>query len=263
MMSDAMPEEKKGVDLVGLGQAMEAIPDEAWMTLVETATNTFKKLVHPITSVTGGLGRLLEQKFKNMVDMEKVLFADALKKARQKLAADSRSVSPQQNLATLCPLIEGVSQATEELTREMWVNLLARDLSSDEIHPEFIHVLKRLSPADARLLAEVAKTSDNVQSRIRMARLLQSARDGAARSTAPLVLSHMMRGPKSFNLNETVLESLNLIRTEGRSRYLSEFGKSFLKAVGELSPPAPEPKTDESTDQHGQLTDSPRSFPDQ
>jgi hypothetical protein len=72
--------QKNSLDLVGLGQAAKAIPPEAWNEIVSTVTSTFKELVKPFTAITGGLGGLIEQKFSNMADVQKVLLADGLKK---------------------------------------------------------------------------------------------------------------------------------------------------------------------------------------
>src|ERR1051326_7182146 len=103
--------ENKSFDLVGLGKAVEAIPEAAWSEMVHAATDTFRSIVRPITALTGGVGEWLEQKFDNLVEVEKVFLADGLAKAKQKLDASSRSVSPSQNLATLGQLVEGVSRA--------------------------------------------------------------------------------------------------------------------------------------------------------
>jgi hypothetical protein len=95
-----MPDDKS-LDLVGLGRALEAIPDSEWSRVVSTATETFREVVRPITAVTGGTGRWLEQKFQKMVDVEQVLTADALVKVKRKLEVRKRSVSPTQNLSAL------------------------------------------------------------------------------------------------------------------------------------------------------------------
>ena len=37
----------------------DAISETAWNQIVETACHTFKEVVSPITSLTGGIGRLI------------------------------------------------------------------------------------------------------------------------------------------------------------------------------------------------------------
>ncbi len=213
---------------------MEAIPESAWTELVGTATATFRDLLRPITATTGGLGRWLEQKFANMVEVEKVLVADGLAKAKKKIDASERSIAPKQNLATLGQLVEGVSHANEALTREMWINLLSRDLSAEGVHPEFISILKRISPADAQLLVEVAEKSQAAKQRLMMERLIQSSRAGfMSNSVSSLLFVRIVAGRKPFDLSEAILQSLNLIQIESGSRYLTEFGKKFLEAVSE------------------------------
>lgn len=234
-----MPEDKS-FDLVGLGRAVEAIPESAWTELVSTATDTFRNLVRPITAITGGFGRWLEQKFDNMVEVEKVLVSDGLAKAIRKIEASSRSVAPTQNLATLGQLVEGVSQANEELTREMWINLLSRDLSAESVHPEFIAILRRLSPADARLLVEIAEKSDAAKHRLAIQRMMQSARSSVMSDSMHSRLFIRMLTRRPFDLSQTILQTLNLIEVEGGVRYLTEFGKRFLEAVSEPAASPPE-----------------------
>lgn len=53
-----MPEDNS-LDVVGIGKLAEAVPDESWNRLVDTACCTFNELLAPITSTTGGLGRLI------------------------------------------------------------------------------------------------------------------------------------------------------------------------------------------------------------
>jgi hypothetical protein len=42
-------------------------------------------------------------------------------------------------------LLEEVSLANEELTRQMWINLLAEEIGAGGVHPEFINILKGTS----------------------------------------------------------------------------------------------------------------------
>jgi len=217
----------------GVGRAMEAVPKEAWLEIVRTATGTFKSLIHPITATTGGVGRWIHQKFDNKVEVEKVLLADGLLKAMKRIKAGGRSVNPKPNLSVIAPLIEGVSLANEVETREMWINLLSRELSCGEVHPEFINILKRLSPRDARLLAKVAEQSDAVKQKARVLRFMRPPHNPQSPQNPSEATRRLFsREKKRFDLSETVLISLNLVESEN-GLLLTKFGEQFLQAVSE------------------------------
>lgn len=242
-----MPEEPS-LDLVALGfamqgvaRAMEAIPKEAWLESVRMATDTFKTLIRPITATTGGVGRWIDQKFDNKVEVEKILLAHGLLEAMKRIERSAGSVNPKPNLAVLAPIIEGVSVANKAETREMWINLLARELSMGEVHPEFVNILNRLSPSDARLLLKFAKDEEGLTKRARQRRAQERAQAARSREDVPegrvptITVTPLKRVMgKDFDLSETVLESLNLIETIN-GPCLTEIGEKFLEAVGELS----------------------------
>lgn len=197
---------------------------------MKTATDTFREAIHPITAVTSGIGRWLDQKFDNKVEVEKMLLADGLRRAVEKIEGDSRRIAASQNLATLSELVDGVSTVTEELVREMWVNLLSRELIAESVHPEFIAILKRLSRADANLLIKIAEQSDKVKRWISTSRILKlkTAKNYASAAVYGQFIGFMGTAP---DLNEIVLENLNLIEIEEGHKYLTRFGEKFLEAV--------------------------------
>ena len=234
-----MPEDKS-LDIAGVGKALEAIPEPVWMEVVSTATNTFKDLVRPITAITAGVGRWMEQKFTNMVEVEKVLLADAVDRAQKKMRASEREVAPTQNLATLAAIVDGVSTSTDELLREMWVNLLARDLSSDAVHPEFIAILGRLSPSDAQLLADIAEKSEDAKQRASMKRMMDRVLSRSRSAASPLTLDIIRKlNQRPFDLGETMLLRFGLIEVDAGFRYLTTLGAKFLAAVNEPEPKSP------------------------
>lgn len=233
-----MPEDKS-LDIVGVGKALEAIPEPVWIDVVSTATSTFRDLVRPITAVTAGVGRWMEQKFTNMVEVEKVLLADAVERAQRKMRSTERVVAPAQNLATLAAIVEGAARSTDELLREMWVNLLARDLSADAVHPEFIAILGRLSPGDAQLLVSIAEKSEDAKQRASMNRMMNRVRSSVRSAASPLIQNIIRNlNQRPFDLGETVLIRFGLIEIDAGYRYLTKFGTKFLEAINE-----PEPKT--------------------
>lgn len=87
-MSDSPPQADEppasGMDLAGVGKAMQAIPQSAWAQLVDTACTTLDKALSPITETTHGIGRLIKAKFDRLIDVEKVMAAESIHSARQK-----------------------------------------------------------------------------------------------------------------------------------------------------------------------------------
>ena len=148
------------LDIVGAGKLAEAIPAESWNQVVNTACDTFKSLLAPLTSVTSGTGRLISARFDRLVDGEKLLATQMLESASKK-ASDSTSKSDKApRTSMIIKVIEASSTETDETLQELWSNLLANELVDNSIHPEFIQILSRLSSTDAYRLIELAQRSD-------------------------------------------------------------------------------------------------------
>ena len=148
------------LDIVGAGKLAEAIPAESWNQVVNTACDTFKSLLAPLTSVTSGTGRLISARFDRLVDGEKLLATQMLESASKK-ASDSTSKSDKApRTSMIIKVIEASSTETDETLQELWSNLLANELVDNSIHPEFIQILSRLSSTDAYRLIELAERSD-------------------------------------------------------------------------------------------------------
>ena len=221
-----MPDDKQSLDLIGLGKAMEAIPDESWNKLVSTATETFEKTIAPITELTSGLGRWIRQKFDNKVEVEKVLLAEGLARAVEKLSTANSALDPNVNIQVCGEIVDKVSTSNEDLVRELWINLLARELGPNNVHPEFVNVLSRMSAQDAKVLVEVAEKSANASINLAMRRAFNRA---VPQATG--VWQFAFRS--EFNLSIEVLQTLKLVRVESGQKLLTEFGKHFLTAVSE------------------------------
>ena len=221
-----MTDNKQGFDLIGLGKAMEAIPDEAWVQLVKTATDTFEKALSPITEFTSGLGRWIRQKFDNKVAIEKVLLADGLAKAVERVSESNTTFDPKVNLRVCGDILDNVAATNEQLIRDLWINLLARELTDDSVHPEFVNILSRLSTADANLLLKIAAESQSAQIRIAMSRALNRATQPASG-----IWQSIFR--EEFNLSIEVLLSLNLVRVDSGHKVITKFGERFLESVSE------------------------------
>ncbi len=141
--------------IVGVGKLAKAIPKKVWKKLVDTACQTFTQLLSPITATTGGLGRLIQAKFDSLVDAQKVLAVGVVYRATEKVKHRSKKgVIPKAPI--LLTVLEASSIETDETLRELWANLLAQEIASGSVHPEFTRTLSRLSSTDAQVLANIA-----------------------------------------------------------------------------------------------------------
>jgi len=154
-----MSDEDKSLDLIGFGKLAKAIPASSWDRLVKTACDTFSPLVSPITASTSVLGRLLQAKFDGMVDAQKVLASDAVRRAKEKVERTGRFSKGRPKAIVLVRAIESASNETDDNVREIWANLIANEILDNQVHPEFPRILERMSSNDAITLAEIAESS--------------------------------------------------------------------------------------------------------
>ncbi|HBC3450950.1 TPA: hypothetical protein KDY51_004868 [Vibrio parahaemolyticus] len=175
-----------------INQLAEALPKEAITKITDLACTTFQKVTYPITATTAGVGLLIETKFEALNEMQKVLAAKALEKAKEKVeqtnCGTSESIKPQiYYIALECAdtFVDGVQE-------EVWTNVLARETVLGEIHPEIARLLSRLTTADLLLLNDIAMNQDKSSfSRI----LATFKKDKAALTTVRRSFNH-------FYLNE-------------------------------------------------------------
>jgi len=233
-----MDENDSSLDLTGIGKLASSIPESAWRVLVSTATRVVENLLSPATEFTGGVGRLIRQKFDNMVEVEKVLLADGLEQAVKKARKRGKPISQKVNISSLVKTIEETSRANEPELRELWTSLLSRELTDEKTHPEFASLLSRMTSSEAKALIEV--------SQIGLAeRLVASMRRNMAKSYPPPpthlagIFSSFTR---RFDFSKDLLVRMNLINND-HGYFLTDFGKAFLEAVGEI-----EDKPDEDED---------------
>jgi hypothetical protein len=209
------------LDLAGIGKLAKAIPGEAWDKLVKTACDTFQQLVAPITSLTGGAGRLIQAKFDRLVDAEKIIVASNLAKAHEKAekAPKRRRRKSPPSPSFITRLISESSAETDKTLRELWTNLLANEIARGDVHPEFIRILSRLSARDAHRLAEIAEREQQGSRFSRFIKALGSK-------------------PEPIEFTEVHLELVGLIvwvEPPGLSGLwkLSVIGEAFINAVSE------------------------------
>ena len=133
------------------------IPPEVYSKVTDTSLTTFSKLIRPITAATDGFGKYIEQKFNNMVEVEKSLASYsiqvALKKAEAKAQKKGIKLIPPIHPKSFIKSIEEVSKETNEILHEMWVNLITDQLINEDFHPYFIDILSGFSPSEAHILS--------------------------------------------------------------------------------------------------------------
>lgn len=160
-----------------------------------------------------------------LVDAEKILAAEAVVKAQDKVVKSKRVPSAQSNASIIVAAIVASGCQTDPLLRELWSNLLAQEFVTANVHPEFPHILSRLSAADAQLLAQIvdrehAKTED-------LKRVITKFSAGV------LGFSIAVLGSERTSFTHEHLCQLNLItKNEGLWR-LTHTGRAFIEAVTE------------------------------
>ena len=218
-----MPDDSS-LDITGVGKIARAIPAKAWTQVVDTACTTFREVIAPLTSLSSGVGRLIDAKFDRLVEAEKVLVADTFSKACEKVKARSQRKLAPPNARILIGVMDGTSIETDLLLRELWANLLAREIASGAVHPEFPSILARLSAQDAQTLAQIAEST--------------GSKDAAMKATVSKVLvSFSLLGmelefKRDTSFNHEHLKALALIERAGGRWSLTLTGQEFLKVVG-------------------------------
>jgi len=219
--------EEHGLDVVGVARAMKAIPPGTWKRLVDTACSIVESVVAPITETAAGLGKLIEAKFDRLVEIEKVMAAEAVSSAKRKAKASGKKQTvPRPQI--LLQVIEHTASEADSGVRELWSNLLANELLGMSVHPEIGRVLARLSSEDAQLLVAITETKPN-----KYTRLFAEAMRLALR-VAPFGISVSI-GSDLVTFNHAHLQNLGLIEREDGKWRLSVFGDGFIRAVTDPS----------------------------
>ena len=204
---------------------LKILPASSWDRLVKTACDTFSQLVFPITASTSGLGRLIQAKFDGMVDAQKVLAADVVRSAKEKLERTGRSSKGRPKAIVLVKAIETASNETDDNVREIWANLIANEILDNQVHPEFPRILERMSSNDAITLAEIAESS---------------RKDSVKKATRVFAYGLEIMGirfsalvEEATNFSREHLRNLNLIEKNSGQWRLTLTGEEFLKAVAD------------------------------
>ena len=220
-----MSDDDKSLDLTGMGKLAKAIPASSWNRLVKTACDTFSSLLSPITAATTGLGRLIQAKFDGMVDAQKVLAADSVRRAKEKVENTGRRPKGNPKSIILIKAIENASNETEDNLRDIWANLIANEILDNKVHPEFPRTLERLSSNDAVTLTEIAE---------------ESRKDSVKKATRSVIHGLQIMGvsfsalvEEDSDFSREHLKNLNIITKSSGQWRLTLFGEEFLKAVAD------------------------------
>jgi len=98
-----------------------------------------------------------------MVDAQKVLAADAVRRANKKVRKTSRKPKGSPKSSILIKAIDNASNESDKNIRDFWANLIADEIFDNQVHPEFPRILEKLSSNDAATLAEIAKKTKKNQ----------------------------------------------------------------------------------------------------
>jgi len=225
-----MTDNDKSLDLTGMGKLAKAIPSASWNKLVKTACDTFSQILAPITSTTTGLGRLIEAKFDGMLDAQKVLAAEALRRAQNKVDGARRQCKGPPKAKVLIKALEAVSQESDDNMREIWANLIANELLDNRVHPEFPKILEKLSSEDALTLADIAESSKKSG----VTKALRAFLYGLELRAVFVSYSPAL-AEEATDFSREHLQNLHLIRRASGQWSLTLIGESFIKTVADPS----------------------------
>lgn len=198
-------------------ELIESVPESVWENLVTTATDTFKSLIKPITSTTSGVGRLIEAKFDRLIEGEKIIIAENLKRADSKARRKIEALNP--NPSIVVKIIEASKDEIDVNLRELWSNLLANEMVERNVHPQYIIILSKLSPEDAMLLLKTAEKSGK--------KMIQEL----ATELSKVLIIPFISFEEPESINTDVLKGHGLIRRVNGIWKLTKLGEGFLSAV--------------------------------
>ncbi|CDT88446.1 hypothetical protein VCR3J2_320202 [Vibrio coralliirubri] len=198
-------------------EVLKDIPKEVWGATIDIVN----KLIFPITATTLGVGKLIEQKFNTLNEVQKIIAEQTLREATEKVKKSSERsfnnvvVKPQ----VLYTVLDSSDSQADEFTRSLWANLTARELSEGCVHPEIARTFAKLTAPDLVVLSELHSKGTSVAKVI----------IHALASTYTLGIA---RDPKSFH--HVYLSELGLITEASGKWFVTTKGKELMKSISEL-----------------------------
>ena len=196
---------------------LKEIPKEVLVATVEV----INKLIYPITATTVGVGKLIEQKFSTLNDVQKIIAEQTLREATEKILKSKNTdftnvvVKPQ----VIYTVLENTDSQSDDFIRSLWANVTARELSEGSVHPEIVRLFSKLTAPDLIILSELHTQDSSIT------KLLFKALSSAY----TLGLS---RDPKSFH--HIYLSDLGLIHEVSGKWFITTTGKELMRCIGEL-----------------------------
>ncbi len=196
---------------------LKNIPKEVWGTTIDI----INKLIYPITATTVGIGKLIENKFNSLSDVQKIIAEQTLRETAEKIRNsgvkdfDSVVVKPQ----IIYTVLENTDSQSDDFIRSLWSNLTAREMSEGSIHPEIARTFAKLTAPDLVVLSELYSKNSSVTKLIFQ----------ALASTYTLGIT---RDPKSFH--HVYLSDLGLITDISGKWLVTIKGKELMRCIAEL-----------------------------
>jgi len=193
------------------------IPKEAWGASIDL----INKLVFPVTAITVGVGKLIEQKFSTLNEVQKIIaeqtIKEAIKKVQQKNDKNFSKVIVKPQI--IYTILENVDSQSDNTIRSLWVNLMAREISEGTIHPEIAKIFSKLTATDLIILSEYYNEETS------LTKLL-------FKGLKSVYTLGILRDPKSFN--HVYLEDLGLIEDISGKWFCTIRGKELMNSISEL-----------------------------
>lgn len=196
---------------------LKDVPKEVWGATVEVVN----KLIYPITATTVGVGKLIEQKFSTLNELQKIIAEQTLREATEKV---SKIKNPDFSNVVVKPqviytVLENTDSQSDEFVRSLWANVTARELSEGSVHPEIVRLFSKITAPDLMVLSELHAASSSITTLIFK----------ALSSAYTLGIS---RDPKSFH--HVYLSDLGLIADISGKWFITTKGKELMRCIGEL-----------------------------
>tara|TARA_B100000700_G_scaffold161345_1_gene178663 strand:- start:27113 stop:27730 length:618 start_codon:yes stop_codon:yes gene_type:complete len=201
---------------------MKEIPKEVW----GTAVDIINKLLYPVTATTVGVGKLIEQKFTSLSEIQKVIAEKTLKEAIEKAKSTSQNkfdrviVKPQ----VIWTVLDNTDGQVNDDLRGLWSNLAARELTEGSIHPEIIGTFAKLTAPDLITLSSVYEQNQS-KGQFLLKVLLSSYSLG------------INKGETTFN--HIHLQNLGLIESLSGHWAMTIKGRELMKSISELEDNSP------------------------
>lgn len=193
----------------------KSVPAEAWLKLVNTASDTFISLVSPATTITTGISVLIEHKFQSLLDVRKVYAAECLKQAQEKI--DRATAKPKINVTVKPSVFYEVFESTEQQVdgcmMDLWSNVVAREILEGSVHPEILRIFRKLTLPDIQVLLTI------------------SDRESSLLMAVVKALGNPLDIPDVKNFSQAYLLKLGLVTNASSQWFCTVTGKELIRSI--------------------------------